>query len=135
MSLASCHQKFSGTLGREVDKFRIYPSDGPGRAARDIIRTISEYTGRNITHSGNNVKAAIGVFSSFMNRTWKVKRATKVKRKRPVSSDHSQVNRMQHLGLPILPQTAIFGSRAGHHTLPRRFVLAQCMAIWNIIVP
>jgi len=125
MPLSAVHQTWNSTMGRECDRMRIFPPNGPARVATDIIERIREYTSRSLSYPADNLNALSGIFNSFANE--ELRRTPQLNHRTITAPNTAQI---QHLwGIPILPRTAVDNDEPEDNSLHRRFCLTlgwQC---------
>jgi hypothetical protein len=99
--LAESHRKTIASMGRECHKMRIFPPNGPGTSATTLLKTISEYTLRSLTHESDNLNALLGVFNAY--RKSLNHRISSGKSTSESTIPQTSANLNQIWGLPILP--------------------------------
>lgn len=122
MPLAADHQEWSASMGRECDGTRIFPPNGPGRFATDILERVCEYTTRNLSHPSDNLNALLGVFNSFADEQHRYRASAKqLSSQVPKTPGPAKVHHLW--GIPILPRNSVSGTKTEKLNLTRRLVL------------
>jgi hypothetical protein len=104
MPLVESHCRRSASMGRECNKARIFPPNGPGKSVITVLDVIPEYTSRSLTHESDNLNALLGVFNAFGKSS--DHRISSSKSTSNTSTPRTSAQLHQIWGLPVLPAGA-----------------------------